>query len=154
MNVVEFHEEKSTVLVTKSFQFNTDGVFYLSQFLIESVFCSESLDDLELIKSDNFNLADEELSTLDKRLSRALTYCTFPEWWSLLGSELQNGNVELIILVILCHTLYMFELNIILLLYEKVGVDNKVLEFSLQLLSFWTPNKHLWTRLSAEWGGL
>jgi hypothetical protein len=92
LTVVEFHDEKSTNLVTSAFTFNSDSALYLSQFLIDSVISSDSLDDLELIKGDNFNVADEELSSLDIRLSRALTYGSFPDWWSLLGSDSENGK--------------------------------------------------------------
>lgn len=93
LSVLEFQNDRKVILTASSFHFYTDGTFYLAQFLVESVFNTEALDDFELIKSDDFNLADEELSTLDKRLSCALASCDFPEWWSLLGSDSTTGRL-------------------------------------------------------------
>ncbi|KAL4227936.1 Rho guanine nucleotide exchange factor 28 [Mactra antiquata] len=87
ISVIEFNRDRKIILTASSFHFYIDGAYHLANFLVESVFNTEALNDLELIQSDNFNLANEELSTLDKRLSRALTFCDYPDWWSLLGSD-------------------------------------------------------------------
>ncbi|XP_052793187.1 rho guanine nucleotide exchange factor 28-like isoform X4 [Mya arenaria] len=89
VSVVDFQgpQVSAPLLARGHITFRTDSTFHLAEFLRDSVFHIDSLADLELIKGDNFNIANEELSTLDVRLSRALTYLGFPEWWSLLGNE-------------------------------------------------------------------
>ncbi|XP_052283516.1 uncharacterized protein LOC127880245 isoform X2 [Dreissena polymorpha] len=94
VTVVDFQgkDKPSTTLATSSIVFERDGVLHLAQFLIDSVFHLHALENHELIKSDDFNLADEELSSLDWRLRRALTYLTIPDWWSTLGDELNSDH--------------------------------------------------------------
>ncbi|KAL8606920.1 hypothetical protein ACOMHN_048716 [Nucella lapillus] len=69
------------------FSYHYDSAFFLAHFLVNSVNNPNALDDLELIRSDNFDLANELLSTLDGRLSAALKHIPFPEGWHLLGSD-------------------------------------------------------------------
>ena len=69
------------------FSYRYDSAYFLAQFLINSVNNPSALDDLELIRSDDFDLANEILSTLDERLSAALKHIQFPEGWHLLASE-------------------------------------------------------------------
>lgn len=69
------------------FNYRYDSAYFLAQFLVNSVNNPGALDDLELIRSDDFDLANEILSTLDERLSTALKHIQFPEGWHLLASE-------------------------------------------------------------------
>lgn len=59
----------------------------MAQYLLNSVYSPGSLEDLELIQSEHFDLANEVLSTLDDRLSKALISITLPDWWNILGSD-------------------------------------------------------------------
>lgn len=69
------------------FSYRYDSAYFLAQFLVNSVNNPSALDDLELIRSDDFDLANEILSTLDERLSAALKHIQYPEGWHLLASE-------------------------------------------------------------------
>lgn len=69
------------------FSYRYDSAYFLAQFLVNSVNNPSALDDLELIRSADFDLANEILSTLDERLSAALKHIQFPEGWHLLASE-------------------------------------------------------------------
>ncbi|KAK7501626.1 hypothetical protein BaRGS_00007057, partial [Batillaria attramentaria] len=79
--------EDCELLLEGEFFYQYDSAYYLAQFLINSVNNPHALDDLELIKSDHFDLANEILSTLDQRLSSALRHTMLPDGWHLLGSE-------------------------------------------------------------------
>lgn len=94
VSVLDFQGIQTTasVLAKACLTYQKDSALYLAEFLRDSVFHLGSLDDLELIKGENFNLGDEELSTLDRRLSRALSYISLPDWWSLLGDEANPGE--------------------------------------------------------------
>jgi hypothetical protein len=68
------------------FSYHYDSAFSLAHFLVNSVNNPGALDDMELIRSDDFDLNNEILSTLDARLSAALKHIMFPEGWHMLGS--------------------------------------------------------------------
>lgn len=71
-------------------------MFHLAQFLLDSVCSANALEDLEIIKSENFNLADLEVNTLDEKLDRALLFLTFPDWWSILGPDSESGEFRIL----------------------------------------------------------
>ena len=87
------HGDSKDLVTTSPFHFHNDGAFYLAQFLVDSVYNPIVLEDLELIKSDHFDLSNEDLATLDQRLSRSLAHLDFPDWWNLLGSDASQGIV-------------------------------------------------------------
>ena len=64
-----------------------DTAYYMCQFLRDSVFDPAALEELELIRSEKFNLSEEQLSTLDERLSRAFVHLDIPEGWHILGLD-------------------------------------------------------------------
>ncbi|PVD19716.1 hypothetical protein C0Q70_20207 [Pomacea canaliculata] len=66
----------------------------IPEFLVNCVNNPHALDNLELIKSDQFDLANEVLSTLDERLKAALEHATYPEGWDLLGNDQSAGCRE------------------------------------------------------------
>ena len=68
----------------------------MSQYLVESVYNVNSLDDLELIRSDHFDLSEEVLETLDDRLFSALKYLDIPDWWTILGPTSPIGKLYMI----------------------------------------------------------
>lgn len=94
LSAVCCHGDSKDLLTTSPFHFHSDGVFYLAQFLVDSVYSPVVLEDLELVKSDYFDLANEDLATLDKRLSRSLAHLDFPDWWNLLGSDANQAKPE------------------------------------------------------------
>ena len=67
--------------------YSYDSTFYLTKFLTSSVYNDHALDNLELIKSDMFDLSNEVLSTLDDRLCRALRHANLDTSWHLLGGD-------------------------------------------------------------------
>ena len=70
------------------FRYEYDSTFYLTKFLTSSVYNDHALDNLELIKSDRFDLSNEVLSTLDVRLSRALRNANLTSCdWHVLGGD-------------------------------------------------------------------
>ena len=89
LNFCGFHENELCVLATTSFQFYNDSTYFLAWYLINSVYNNHALDDLELIRSDNFDLANEVLDTLDDRLYNALCHLEvqIPEYWTVLGDS-------------------------------------------------------------------
>ena len=82
--------------MTSPFSFHNDGAFYLAQFLVDSVYNPLVLEDLELIKSDHFDLSNEDVATLDQRLSRSLAHLDFPDWWNLLGADATQGEIGIL----------------------------------------------------------
>ncbi|KAK3599339.1 hypothetical protein CHS0354_009832 [Potamilus streckersoni] len=86
-SILCYHGDSSSILATNVFHFYYDSAFYLAQFLIDSVYNPTSLEDFELIKSEHFDISNEDLSTLDQRLSRALSFLDIPDWWNLLGGD-------------------------------------------------------------------
>jgi hypothetical protein len=78
--------------VTSTFDFYYDPTYFLACFLVESVYNLEALEDLELVKSEKFDLGEEDLDTLDQRLYLALKYLEIPEWWHLLGPNSPAGR--------------------------------------------------------------
>ncbi|XP_076443854.1 rho guanine nucleotide exchange factor 28-like isoform X2 [Babylonia areolata] len=89
---LSLEQDHADTIAVGEFGYHFDSAFFLAQFLINSVNNPSALDDLELIRSDNFDLANELLSTLDARLSGALRHIPFPEGWHLLGSEDDEGG--------------------------------------------------------------
>lgn len=94
------HAETVALLVLRRVSFNEyeqlsggefnyiyDSAYFLAEFLVNCVNNPHALDNLELIKSDQFDLANEVLSTLDERLKAALEHATYPEGWDLLGND-------------------------------------------------------------------
>ena len=69
------------------FQYFCDSTMKLAHFLISSVNKSSALNTVELIRTDEFDLAEENLSTLDEQLSLALKHLPLPSGWSVLGIE-------------------------------------------------------------------
>ena len=65
---------------------------------MDSVYDRTALEDFEKIKSDRFDLSDEELSTLDERLSKAFGHIKIPEGWNLIGVDEVEGEGKLTIL--------------------------------------------------------
>lgn len=64
----------------------------MSKFLVESVYNDQALDDLELIRSQYFDLSNEVYDTLDDRLHNALIYLDLPDWWNVLGTNAEIGE--------------------------------------------------------------
>ena len=93
LSVVCCHGDSKDLLATSPFQYHCDGAYYLSQFLVDSVYNPVVLEDLELVKSDHFDLANEDLATLDQRLSRSLAHLDIPDWWNLLGPDASQGRL-------------------------------------------------------------
>ena len=89
-----YHENELCVLATSIFQFYNNSTYFLAEYLINSVYNSNALDDLELIRSDKFDLADEVIETLDDRLYNALTHLEvqIPEYWTVLGDSKGTGK--------------------------------------------------------------
>ncbi|XP_052101201.1 A-kinase anchor protein 13-like isoform X7 [Mytilus californianus] len=87
LNFCGYLENELCILATSVFQYYKDSTYYLAWYLIDSVYNSNSLDDLELIRSDNFDLSNEILDTLDDRLYTALTHLEvqIPEHWTVIG---------------------------------------------------------------------
>jgi len=85
LSVLCFHGNEHGIVDSTVFKYYYDSAFYMSQFLVESVYNVTALDDLELVRSDCFDLSNEVLDTLDERLYKALTYLDIPDWWHLLG---------------------------------------------------------------------
>ena len=94
LNFCGYHENELCILATTSFQFYNDSTHFLAWFLINSVYNNHALDDLELIRSDNFDLSNEVLDTLDDRLYNALCHLEvqIPEYWTVLGDSKNTGK--------------------------------------------------------------
>lgn len=93
LNLCGYHEDTLCILATSPFQFYNDSTYHLAWFLLNSVYNSTALDDLELIRSENFDLSNEVLDTLDDRLYSALTHLEvqIPEYWTVLGDSKTSG---------------------------------------------------------------
>ncbi|XP_071171845.1 rho guanine nucleotide exchange factor 18-like isoform X39 [Mytilus edulis] len=87
LNFCGYLNNELCILATSAFQYYKDSTYYLAWYLINSVYNSNSLDDLELVRSDDFDLSNEILDTLDDRLYTALTHLEvqIPEHWTVLG---------------------------------------------------------------------
>ncbi|XP_078313770.1 rho guanine nucleotide exchange factor 28-like isoform X2 [Crassostrea virginica] len=85
VTLFSYYNNDICALVTSSFVFDHDPTYFLACFLVESVYNVASLENEELIRSDKFDLGEEDLETLDQRLYLALRYLEIPEWWHLLG---------------------------------------------------------------------
>ncbi|KAK3098961.1 hypothetical protein FSP39_024733 [Pinctada imbricata] len=85
LTIYSLHGDDLSAIATTSFCFYFDSAYYLAEFLVESVYNISALDDLELIRSENFDLSNELLDTLDDRLHAALKYLNIPDWWHMLG---------------------------------------------------------------------
>ena len=96
VSVVEFHDGQKTNLASSQIVYQHDGIIHLAQFLLDSVCSANALEELEIIKSENFNLADLDISTLDEKLDRALVFLRFPDWWSILGPDSESGMVSMV----------------------------------------------------------
>lgn len=94
LNFCGYLNNELCILATSAFQYYKDSTYYLAWYLINSVYNSNSLDDLELVRSDDFDLSNEILDTLDDRLYTALTHLEvqIPEHWTVLGDFKTTGN--------------------------------------------------------------
>ncbi|BFY97141.1 hypothetical protein BsWGS_00188 [Bradybaena similaris] len=92
VTLVQLLEDTSTLLTLAQsfFRYEYDPTFYLTKFLTSSVYNNHALDNLELIKSDRFDISNEVLSTLDFRLSRSLRNSNLATTWHLLGGDSIN----------------------------------------------------------------
>ncbi|XP_055877547.1 A-kinase anchor protein 13-like isoform X5 [Biomphalaria glabrata] len=90
VTLIQLIEESNTYLPLAQcyFRYEYDSTFYLTKFLVSSVYNVQALETLELIKSDRFDLSNEVLSTLDTRLSTALRNTNLTRDWHLLGGDL------------------------------------------------------------------
>ncbi|XP_033750595.1 A-kinase anchor protein 13-like isoform X3 [Pecten maximus] len=133
LSILCFHGNECSILGGSPFRFYYDSAFYMAQFLVESVYNVTALDDLELIRSDYFDLSNEILDTLDDRLQKALNFLDIPDWWHLLGSTSPLENPDNQTRETLLHFTARLGLNkVTLLLLNKPG--------SKQCLSI--PNRH------------
>ncbi|XP_071506121.1 uncharacterized protein [Diadema antillarum] len=66
-----------------TFLFTADSTFYLAKYLISSVWDPDSLDSPARIKGENFNLCEEDLSSLDHRLTCAFKHIERPPSWKI-----------------------------------------------------------------------
>lgn len=90
------HEGNCSILAARHFEYYYDTAHHLAWFLIDSVHDPHALEDLELVRSECFDLANEILSTLDDRLCQAFEHLTLPEDWNLLGDDAnENGETTL-----------------------------------------------------------
>ncbi|XP_052700922.1 rho guanine nucleotide exchange factor 28-like isoform X10 [Crassostrea angulata] len=94
VTLFSYYNNDICALVTSPFVFDHNPTYFLACFLVESVYNVASLEDLELIKSDRFDLGEEDLDTLDQRLYLALRYLEIPEWWHLLGPNSPAVSAE------------------------------------------------------------
>ncbi|XP_048241331.1 A-kinase anchor protein 13-like, partial [Haliotis rufescens] len=87
LSVYQVHDGKTCVVCLDTFHFHYDSAYHMAVFLIDSVYNIHALDDLELIKSEQFDLANEIVSTLDERLVSALKSIYLPIGWNILGDD-------------------------------------------------------------------
>ncbi|XP_046354756.2 A-kinase anchor protein 13-like isoform X3 [Haliotis rufescens] len=87
LSVYQVHDGKTCVICLDTFHFHYDSAYHMAVFLIDSVYNIHALDDLELIKSEQFDLANEIVSTLDERLVSALKSIYLPIGWNILGDD-------------------------------------------------------------------
>ncbi|XP_064607834.1 A-kinase anchor protein 13-like isoform X2 [Liolophura sinensis] len=88
------HQGSSSVLAARHFEYYYDTAHHLAWFLIDSVTETHALEDLELVRSECFDLANEILSTLDDRLCQAFEHLTLPENWNVLGEDANENEPE------------------------------------------------------------
>ncbi len=76
------------------FNFVPDSTFFLAQFLASSVRDVNALDDPSSLKTDQFDLWSEDMSTLDERLACAFEHLELPPSWRLVedSSRLDQGE--------------------------------------------------------------
>ncbi|XP_021348767.1 A-kinase anchor protein 13-like isoform X3 [Mizuhopecten yessoensis] len=94
LSILCFHGNECSLLGGCPFRYYYDSAFFMAQFLVESVYNVTVLEDLELIRSDYFDLSNEILDTLDDRLQKALNFLDIPDWWHLLGSTSPLENPD------------------------------------------------------------
>ncbi|XP_050403931.2 rho guanine nucleotide exchange factor 28 isoform X3 [Patella vulgata] len=97
------------------FYYQYDTAYFMVQFLLDSVYNTQSLDNLELVRSDRFDLANEERTTLDERLVLAFRYIPFPVGWNILGYEPDIKQVERETLLHFTARLGLFQVALFLL---------------------------------------
>ena len=85
--VCMYHQNGVHVLATSQFQYVYGSAHYLAEYLIQSVHQPQALERLDAIRSENFNLAEESLSTLDDRLSSAFAHIGVAADWNVLGND-------------------------------------------------------------------
>ncbi|KAH9520213.1 hypothetical protein Btru_060288 [Bulinus truncatus] len=96
VTVIQLTEDSNAYLPLAQcyFRYEYDSTFYLTKFLISSVYNDQALETLELIKSDRFDLSNEVLSTLDTRLSTAFRNANLTRSWHLLGGDSSDTNAN------------------------------------------------------------
>ncbi|XP_041371070.1 A-kinase anchor protein 13-like isoform X2 [Gigantopelta aegis] len=94
LSVFQMHDESFELLQTTDFHYHVDTAYHMAQFLLDSVYNSHALDNLELIRTDQFDLANEILSTLDVRLSLALRHIPLHPAWHLLGWDAHEEDCQ------------------------------------------------------------
>ncbi|XP_060070706.1 A-kinase anchor protein 13-like [Ylistrum balloti] len=145
LSILCFHGNECSILGGTPFRFYYDSAFYMAQFLVESVYNVTALDDLELIRSDYFDLSNEILDTLDDRLQKALNFLDIPDWWHLLGSTSPLENPDNQTRETLLHFTARLGLNkVTLFLLNKPGSE--------QCLSISNPLGNLPRDIAAEQG--
>lgn len=94
LSVYAFHDGAMELLSDGMFNFIPDSTFFLAQFLAGSVRDVNALDDPSSLKTDQFNLWSEDMSTLDERLACAFEHLELPPSWRLVedSSRLDQGE--------------------------------------------------------------
>ncbi len=88
MSILYSNHGNQKFVASSSFSYIYDSTLYLARFLVDSVFDPECLESLDLVKSEQFSLLEEDFPTLDERLTRAFQYVDIPEGWNLLGLDI------------------------------------------------------------------
>ncbi|XP_061172276.1 A-kinase anchor protein 13-like isoform X3 [Saccostrea echinata] len=124
LTLFSYYNNDICALVTSAFDFYHDPTYFLACFLVESVYNIAALEDLELIKSEKFDLGEEDLDTLDQRLYLALKYLEIPEWWHILGPNSPAVSAEHIPRETLLHFVARLGLKkVALFLLDKNGAQ-------------------------------
>ncbi|XP_072038454.1 A-kinase anchor protein 13-like isoform X2 [Amphiura filiformis] len=83
LSVYAFHNGGMELLSDGMFNFVPDSTFFLAQFLAGSVRDVNALDDPASLKTEQFDLWSEDMSTLDERLACAFEHLELPPSWRL-----------------------------------------------------------------------
>ncbi|CAH1796674.1 unnamed protein product [Owenia fusiformis] len=113
----------TNILATGQFFYMKDSAHYMAQYLAASVYDPSSLEDLEQVKGINFDLAEEDYTSLDDRLTAAFEHLDFPEHWCMLGVD--SPDEELLPRETLLHFAARLGLQRFAgLLLEKLGAED------------------------------
>ena len=75
------------VMLTDSFSYNEDPSHLLARHLVSSVDNARALESLNEIRGQGFDLAAEDLTTLDSRLMKVFLEMKLPRDWNVLGED-------------------------------------------------------------------